>query len=66
MPSNLERLARLSARMERDAWIQLNRMRHHPKFDALLEFLESVPGTVLPIHVEAAAQQILDDEEQPQ
>jgi hypothetical protein len=66
MPGKSERLARLSARIDRDGWLQLNRMRHHPNFDELLEFLEAIPGTVTPTHIESATQHYIDGREDTQ
>ena len=46
MPDEEERMAKLSARISHDAWLQLKRMRHHPQFGAVLTHLEAIEGTI--------------------
>lgn len=58
-----ERLAMLSGRVSKEAWTQLYRLRHHPKFASLLSALEQIPGTIIPAHVEQAAQNFLDGDD---
>jgi hypothetical protein len=54
------KLSRLIGRTSRDAWLQLQRMRHHPNFHALVAHLETLQGEILGWHVDEAAQKILD------
>lgn len=63
MPTAQRKLARLSGRASREAWLQLQRMRHHPNFPRLLAHLETLDGTVLDSDVEQAAQRFLDSHE---
>jgi hypothetical protein len=63
MTSNDKRLAMLSGRMDKEAWIQLYRMRHHPNFGEVLSRLEPVIGTITRDHVEAAARELIDEPE---
>ena len=37
-----ERLARLSGRTSREAWLRLQRMRDHPELTAVLGYLELI------------------------
>lgn len=61
MPFGDKRLAALSGRTDKDAWIQLYRMQHHPNFVLVLAELEKIPGTITVRHVEDAAQRFLDE-----
>lgn len=54
------RLARLSGRTSREAWLQLKQMRHHPNFPVLLAHLEAKKGSVLDSDVEQAARRFLE------
>ena len=54
MPDEEERMAKLSARVSHDAWLQLKRMRHHPQFGAVLTRLEAIEGTINDADVRAA------------
>jgi hypothetical protein len=58
-----ERLARLSGRTSREAWLRLQRMRDHPRFTSLLEQLEAIEGMLLDSHVEHVARRLLDSAE---
>lgn len=60
MSTAQKKLERLSGRTSREAWLQLQRMRHHPNFAALLAHLETIKGTVRNSDVERAAQRFLD------
>ena len=60
MPNDANKLAGLAGRTSRDAWLQLQRMRHHPNFHALVAHLETLHGEILGWHVDDAAQKILD------
>lgn len=45
--TNLEkRLAKLSGRTSREAWLRLQKARQHPRFAELLAELEAIDGTV--------------------
>jgi predicted ATPase len=46
MTSLEKRLARLSGRMRRDAWLMVQEVRQHPKFLELLADLEKVDGSL--------------------
>lgn len=65
MPVSQERLARLSGRTSREAWLQLQQIRHHRNFPALLAYLEGKKGTVLGSDVAHAAQRFLDQKPAP-
>ncbi len=60
MPKEENKLARLVGRTSRDAWLQLQRMRHHPHFHALITHLETLQGEIQGWHVDDAAHKILD------
>ena len=63
MANKDKRLSVLSGRTDKEAWIQLYRMQHHPQFGSVLSELEQVAGTITQQHVETAAQQFLDEPE---
>jgi hypothetical protein len=63
MTTNDKRLAVLSGRMEKEAWIQLYRMQHHPKFGAVLTRLEQIAGTITRQHIDTAAREFIDEPE---
>ncbi|HEX6006749.1 MAG TPA: hypothetical protein VFY80_02230 [Burkholderiales bacterium] len=63
MTTNDKRLAMLSGRMDKEAWTRLYRMQHHPKFGDVLGKLEQITGTITHQHVEAAAQEFVDEPE---
>ena len=54
MPYKDPRMVKLSARISHEAWLQLKRMSHHPKFDELLTHLETVEGTIGNADLQAA------------
>jgi hypothetical protein len=56
-----ERIAMLSGRTNREAWLQLQRIRHHPNFGALLMHLERLGRQVRETDVDHAARLFLDD-----
>jgi len=58
-----KRMANLSARASHEAWLQIQRLRHHPKFEKLLAQLEKVDGTLRGPDVEKAARRFLDGHE---
>ena len=60
MPTEDKKMARLIGRTSREAWLQLQRMRHHPNFHALIAHLETVQGEIFGRHVDEAAQRFLD------
>jgi hypothetical protein len=66
MPKKDSELARLIGRTSRDAWLQLQRMRHHPNFHALVAHLETFQGEITGWHVDEASQRILDPYDQEQ
>jgi hypothetical protein len=59
MPYKDQRMAKLSARISHEAWLQLKQMSHHPKFGELLTYLEAVEGTIGDADLQAA-QKLLD------
>jgi hypothetical protein len=60
---NIEkRIAKLSGRTSSEAWTQLKRMRHHPRFEELLKHLEGTDGSVSLADVEDPARRFLDEE----
>ena len=61
MTSLDERIAMLSGRTNREAWVQLQRVRHHPNFADLLEHLERLDGQVRETDVDHAARLFLDN-----
>ncbi|HEX6004498.1 MAG TPA: hypothetical protein VFZ14_10945 [Burkholderiales bacterium] len=60
-----ERLARLSGRTSREAWLRLQRMRDHPELTAVLGYLELIEGMVLDSHVEQAVRRFAGSAEDP-
>lgn len=56
-----KRLSILSGRTSREAWLQLQRMRHHPNVGALLAYLEQVGGAIRDADVHEAMRRFLDD-----
>ena len=56
-----ERIAKLSGRCTHGAWINLQRMRHHPNFPGLLSHLEMLEGAVTQDDVEEAAMRFVDE-----
>ncbi len=56
-----ERIAMLSRRTDREAWLQLQRIRHHPNFAKLLAHLELLFGEVREADVDHAARLFLDN-----
>jgi len=60
VPTEDNKMARLIGRTSREAWLQLQRMRHHPNFHVLLAHLETVQGQISGLHVDEAAQRFLD------
>jgi hypothetical protein len=60
VPKDENKLESLVGRTSRDAWLQLQRMRHHPHFHALIAHLHTLQGEILGWHVDEAAQRILD------
>jgi hypothetical protein len=58
-----ERMAKLSARVSHEAWLQLKRMSHHPQFGELLTQLEAVEGTIGDADLQAA-QELLESDGQ--
>jgi hypothetical protein len=63
MMSVEERMAMLSARIDREAWLRLQQFRHQPNFAELLEHLERTDGTVREADVNHAARLFLDNRE---
>lgn len=60
MPSVEKRLARLSGRTSREAWIELQRLKQHANFYELLEHLEKKDGALLIRDVERAVKRFLN------
>jgi len=59
--TNVERrLAMLTGRTTREAWLRLQRMQHRPEFEALLTDLERLDGTVTESDVSRAVQRLVD------
>jgi hypothetical protein len=56
-----KRIAILSGRIDRAAWLQLQRFRHHPNFAKLLEHLEGSDGAVREADVQRAVRIFLDN-----
>jgi hypothetical protein len=63
MPSVEKRLARLSGRTSRDAWLELQRLKQHANFYELLVHLEKKEGTLLVRDVERAVKRFLNNHE---
>lgn len=55
-----KRIARLCGRASREAWIELQRLKTHPRFDELLAHLETVDGTLHDTDIEQAVRRIVD------
>lgn len=58
-----KRIARLCGRASREAWIELQRLKTHPRFDELLAHLEAVDGTLHDTDIEQAVRRIVDEHE---
>ncbi|MGQ0525460.1 MAG: hypothetical protein ACT4P8_17575 [Betaproteobacteria bacterium] len=59
MTSLEKRLAKLSGRMSREAWLKLRTVRQHPHLTELLSNLEKVDGTLSIDHIQRALRQFL-------
>lgn len=59
MTSREKRLAKLSGRMSREAWLRLQTVREHPHLTELLSDLEKVEGTLNVKHIQLALRQFL-------
>ena len=56
------RIARLSGRASHEAWVQLQRFRHHPQIERLLAYLEDVEGTVSLADIDNAVRHVFRGE----
>ena len=55
-----KRLAKLSGRMDNEAWSQLRKALSHPRFPEILSDLETVDGTLKIGHVQRSLTRFLD------
>jgi hypothetical protein len=59
MTSLEKRMAKLSGRTSREAWLRLQKARQHPKFAELLAELETIDGAVGAADIQRALRRFL-------